>query len=101
MRRRWSASGWTDREDLLRDLKERLDDPEFETMVFLPIYETVALICRELDIPVPAPWEERALAEARAEIAARVRPPKPSPLPSLSVPWRPPFVSATDPPTAL
>jgi hypothetical protein len=90
-----------DREDLLRDLKERLDDPEFETMVLLPVYETVALICRELDIPVPAPWAERALAEARAEIAARVRPPKPPPRPSLSVPWRPPFVSATDPPTAL
>jgi hypothetical protein len=90
-----------ERENLLRDLKERLDDPEIETMVVLPVYETVTLICREMDIPVPEPWAARALAEARAEIAARAKPPKPPPLPSLSVPWRPPFVSATDPPTAL
>jgi hypothetical protein len=90
-----------EREDLLRDLKERLDDPEFETMIFLPIPETVMLICREMDIPVPEPWAAHALAAARAEIAARAKPPKPPPLPSLSVPWRPPFVSATDPPTAL
>jgi hypothetical protein len=90
-----------EREDLLRDLKERLDDPEFETMVHLPVFETVTLICREMEIPVPEPWAAQALAAARAEIAARARPPKPAPHPPLSVPWRPPFVSATDPPTAL
>jgi len=100
------AAQGAEREALLSELYERLDDPEFDADLAAgrqPVAEVIELICRDLGVadsfPGLRPWKRRTPADLRELAARAARLPAAPPRSQQPAPATPRPVPAPPPPT--